>query len=202
MSCRAAVYIDGFNFYHALDGLARPHLKWLDHSKLARLLVAGRRETIVRIVFCTAVRKDKPEKRERHWVYLKALQGAGVELLVGHFSKEKRSCWNCRDSWEHPTEKEGDVSLALAVIDDAYRDVYDVAYLITADGDQAPTVRLLKQRFAATANRPAKRLITVAPPERKHNFKIRDEAHSHQSISIPQLECEVDPIGWTGTGVT
>jgi hypothetical protein len=27
---RVACYIDGFNFYHALDDLAKPHLKWVD----------------------------------------------------------------------------------------------------------------------------------------------------------------------------
>jgi hypothetical protein len=31
-------YIDGFNLYHAIDDLEKPHLKWLDLNALSKRL--------------------------------------------------------------------------------------------------------------------------------------------------------------------
>ena len=39
---RVAVYVDGFNLYHALDDLAENHLKWLDLWSLSETLIGGR----------------------------------------------------------------------------------------------------------------------------------------------------------------
>lgn len=177
---RAALYVDGFNLYHALDDLRQPHLKWLNLAAVGRLLVAGRPEDIVRIVFCTAIRTDDPTRITRHRAYVRALEGVGVVVLRGYFAEEQRRCRSCEAIWMHPSEKEGDTSLAITVIDDAHRDRFDVAYLVTADGDQAPVARMIRDGF------PEKRLVTVAPPNRSHNFKIRDAAHSRSSIT-PEL---------------
>lgn len=186
---RAALYVDGFNLYHSLDDLRQPHLKWLNLAAVARLLVAGRPEDVVRMVFCTAVTTRDPAKQIRHRLYVRALEGAGVVVLQGHFSTEERKCRSCGAVWQHPTEKEGDTSLAIAVIDDAHRDRFDVAYLVTADGDQAPVARMIRDGF------PGKRLVTVAPPNRSHNFKIRDAAHAKASITPDLVERCLFPRG-------
>lgn len=179
---RAAMYVDGFNLYHALNDLGQPHLKWLNLQAVARLLVAGRPEDVVRIVFCTAVPTQSVEKQNRHRLYVRALEGTGVTVFKGHFSEEPRHCRKCGHQWQHPTEKEGDTSLAITVIDDAHRDRFDVAYLVSADGDHAPVARMIRDGF------PSKRLVTVAPPNRQHNFKIRDAAHSKSAITADLVE--------------
>lgn len=188
---RAALYVDGFNLYHSLDDLKQPHLKWLDLAAVARLLVAGRPEDVVRIVFCTAIRTDDPSRITRHRAYVRALESTGVVVLRGYFAEEQRRCRSCGAIWMHPTEKEGDTSLAITVIDDAHRDRFDVAYLVTADGDQAPVARMVRDGF------PGKRLVTVAPPNRSHNFKIRDAAHSRASITPDLVERCLFPRGVT-----
>lgn len=186
---RAALYVDGFNLYHSLDDLGQPHFKWLDIAAVSRLLVAGRPEDVVRVVFCTAIRTDDPARITRHRLYVRALEGTGVVVLRGYFARESRVCRSCGAVWKHPTEKEGDTSLALAVLDDAHRDRYDVAYLVTADGDQAPTARMIRKGF------PSKRLVTVAPPGRQHNFKILQEAHRKASITTATVEKCLFPRG-------
>jgi uncharacterized LabA/DUF88 family protein len=157
---RAAFYLDGFNVYHSLDELREPHLKWLSWQKLSKIIVANARERAVveRIVFCTAPpctshspaigiastsRRSKPREL---WSNL------------GYFLQEEVQCRACAATWRKAHEKEGDVSLALALIDDAYQELFDIAFLVTNDGDQAPTVRLFRERFGQR-----KDLVSVSP---------------------------------------
>ena len=64
VSIRAAFYIDGFNLYHAIDDLGLPHLKWVNLFALARQLVR-RDESVVRVVWCTAVNNKNTSKMLR-----------------------------------------------------------------------------------------------------------------------------------------
>jgi len=192
---RAALYVDGFNMYHALDDLKQPFLKWLNLAALAKLFVVGKPEDVVRVVFCTAIRTDQHYRMLRHRAYVRALEGQGVIVLRGHFSEEPRKCKSCGATWMHPTEKEGDTSLSITVVDDAHRDRFDVAYLLTADGDQAPVARMIRADF------PEKRLITVAPPRRSHNHKIFAEAHGKISVTEDQIEaCLFDKMALDAQG--
>lgn len=157
---RAAFYVDGFNFYHALDDLDKPHLKWLNWFRLAQLIANNRQEKLVKVVLCTAPPRHKPDALPRHQAYFEALHAAsqlcGIELDVrsGWFIGEERTCRSCKINWTQHTEKEGDVSLALSMLEDAYEDVYDTGYLVTSDSDQAPTLKTISRRFGeGSANR-------------------------------------------------
>jgi len=173
--------------YHALDALQRPMLKWLDLWALSDRL-KGPDENLVRVVTCTAVITDDQSKLLRHRAYLAALEGKGVDCLRGHFVEDVRECRNCGQTHRTRIEKQGDVNLALAVIDDAHRDVFDRCYLVTADGDQAATATLLRARF------PQKQIISVAPPGKHHNKKLRDKCNGHRSISVADLQlCLLGP---------
>jgi hypothetical protein len=178
----AALYVDGFNLFHAIDGLKKNYLKWLDLWSLGELIIPSRSQRLRRVVYCTAIRNDDQQKMLRHREYIKALETRGVECLRGHFSTENASCRKCGTSWEKQVEKQGDVNLALSLLDDAYRNVFDHAYLLTSDGDQCATVRLLKQRF------PDKKLTTVAPPGRAHNKMIFEIADAKITITENHLE--------------
>lgn len=182
MTDRAAFYIDGFNLYHAIDDLQQNHLKWLNMWALAELLIPSKSETLEKIVWCTAIRTDDPQKMLRHRQYIAALKGTGITCLVGHFSKEDRDCRNCGETWQAPVEKQGDVNLAIALIDDAYNDVFDHAYLVTSDSDQAATVKLMAERF------PKKKVTTVSPPGRSHCKEIL--AITPHKIALNQSQIE------------
>ncbi len=67
---RAAPYIDGFNPYHSFDDIKQTYLKLLNLAALARPLVTGRPEDVVRIVFCVAIRTHDPARITRHRAYL------------------------------------------------------------------------------------------------------------------------------------
>ena len=70
---RAAPYIDGLNPYHSFDDIKQIYLKLLNLAALARPLVTGRPEDVVRIVFCVVIRTHDPARIMRHRAYLWAL---------------------------------------------------------------------------------------------------------------------------------
>ena len=63
---RAALYVDGFNLYHAIDDLDRPFLKWLDLWALGERILDRKTERLVRKVYCTAQKPGEPAKNQRH----------------------------------------------------------------------------------------------------------------------------------------
>lgn len=188
-SIRAGLYIDGFNLYHAIDDLQQPHLKWLNYWALGELLIPKRSETLQRVVYCTARKKDDSDKVGRHDQFIKALRHYGVDVLQGHFIQNAKSCKKCSAQWQEASEKETDVNLALSIIDDAFRRQIDHFYLVTADSDQAATARLLRERF------PQAKLTTVAPPGRPFSKSILAHAQSKLTLSEAQLErCLLPPL--------
>jgi len=177
---RAAVYIDGFNLYHAIADLGAPHLKWLDLKALSTRLIR-RGEALSRVVWCTAVNTRNQHKMLRWREYRKALEWTGVVPMIGHFTEEPRRCDRGHDYF-HSTEKEGDVNLALGVISDGHLDVYDVAYLVSADSDQVATVKMFRERL------PNKQIVSVAPPGRSHSKAIIERAHAVKAIRREAIE--------------
>lgn len=170
---RGALYIDGFNLYHAVDDLAQPHLKWCNFWKLAELVARGHAREIVRVVFCTAYFKGDHGKRVRHETLVSAQAMMGVSTKLGHTTIEPMTCKSpeCGYKWDQPREKATDINLSLSLFADACDDVFDVAFLLTADTDQAATVDFFKTRF------PAKRIINVIPPGRSPSQHLADRSH-------------------------
>jgi len=157
---RAAFYVDGFNLYHAIDNLRQPHLKWLGLRRLAEIILIGRKSHLVRTAFFTAYFPGDGPKGERHRMYVRALRNQGVDVTFGQTMSYTAKCRICSEEWRTQTEKETDINMALAVYSDAVNNRYDDAYLITADTDQAATIKALKRDY------PDKRVYIVPPPGR------------------------------------
>ena len=181
---RGAVYVDGFNLYHAIDDLNQPYLKWLDLWKLSELIARGHARTIEEVVYCSAYFPGDHGKRVRHERYKAALEAVNVRCLMGHTTKEPMHCKHpeCGHRWDQPREKETDINVALSMYNGAIDDIYDVGFLITADTDQAATLRLIEQRF------PNKKLVAVYPPARDISKHLRDLTH----VQIKLKESHID----------
>ena len=183
---RAAFYFDGFNLYHAVDAYKRPYLKWLNLKALARA-IAPKSEVVKRVVWCSAHQPQNKANMKRHEDYRKALQGQGVICRMGHFVHSTDGCNSCGHTWQMAVEKQGDVNLALSIAADAEDDLFDICYLVTADGDHAATARYLKERF------PKKKLVLVTPPGRQHNRHIERMADQCVEIATAHLEASLLP---------
>src|ERR1700738_4716290 len=141
---RVACYIDGFNLYHAIDDLDKPHLKWLDVCALAKSLCRVG-EDLVKVAYFSAYATWLPAKYARHRQYVAAIQHLGAECHMARF-----------------TEKTA-VPLSLTLVKDAIDNVFDRAIIIGADGDLVPAVRMIRRRL------PGKQMFVATPPGR-HSF--------------------------------
>ena len=188
---RGAVYYDAFNLYHAIDDLGKPYLKWCNLFKLGQLIAKGHAKTIEKAVFCTAYFPGNHGKRIRHEAYVNALKLVGVETRLGHTTTEPMNCKAaaCGNTWDQPREKETDINLALAIFEDAVDDVYDVAFVVTADTDQAATFKAVRQRFQN------KKIIHVVPPGRQPAKHLLALSHTHIKLVERHLdECALPDL--------
>lgn len=182
MSVRAALYIDGFNLYHSVKDLNEPFLKWCNLWRLGEIVIPSQSEKLVKVVFCTAYYPGDSQKRWRHDQFMNALRNVGVDCVLGHYIHEKRNCRDCGHTWDQPNEKASDLNLGLSVLTDARENVFDRAYLLTADSDQAATARFLKETVKG------KSLITVAPPGRNFSANIDKFADGRIALTRDHIE--------------
>jgi uncharacterized LabA/DUF88 family protein len=153
------MYIDGFNLYHSIDEIGNPKLKWINFWRLSESFIRNG-EILTKVSFFTAVLRWNLEKQQRHRNFIAACEAVNVTVVESTFKKTKRYCRQFDRRCRFDEEKQTDVSFALSVTRDAYEDVFDRAILLTADSDQVPTSRLLRERF------PGKQVTLVAPPGR------------------------------------
>lgn len=63
---RAALYIDGFNLYHAIDDLKEPFLKWVNYWKIGETIIPSKSQRLVAVTYCTAFYPGDSGKKWRH----------------------------------------------------------------------------------------------------------------------------------------
>ena len=174
---RVAVYIDGFNLYHAIDDLnyvyvkgrkthtLKPaadqcqHLKWVDLWKLSESLLRNYQE-VVAVNYYSAYATWRKAEHVRHREYVRALESTGVRAVMSVFKEQRRSCKNCGSKWVRHEEKESDVRIATDLAVDAMLDKYDDALLISADSDLKPPIERVRKEM------PTKNVVVAAPPKR------------------------------------
>ena len=89
---RVIAYIDGFNLYHALHDLGRPHLKWVDLATLVRGYAAQPHQQVVAVNYFSAFATWLTAAYARHRQYVEALRSVGVTPIMGRFKEKDREC--------------------------------------------------------------------------------------------------------------
>lgn len=159
---RVAVYVDGFNLYHALDDLGEEHLKWLDLWSLSNKLLRPN-ETLHDVKYFTAYATWRPQSYRRHERYVAALTVQGVTPIIGRFKAKTVRCKAaCRQEYLTHEEKETDVNIGVHLMADALAGRFDRALIISADTDLNAAVTLTRTEAPKT------RIDIVAPPKRKN----------------------------------
>jgi uncharacterized LabA/DUF88 family protein len=175
---RVGCYVDGFNLYHAVHDLRKPHLKWLDLWALAQSLCRPK-EHLVKVAYFSAYATWLPGAYARHREYVKALRHIGVECHIARFSEKSARCHTCGATWKQHEEKETDVHFSLTLVEDAIDDVFDRAILISADSDLVPPVGVVRRRL------PGKEVFVATPPGR-HSYARELVKACNSSTSITQ----------------
>jgi uncharacterized LabA/DUF88 family protein len=185
---RVACFIDGFNLYHSLKALHLQHLKWVDLRKLMKRQISGRSETITDVYYFSAYAYWLAPQAIRHQEYVKALQASGVTTILGQFKEKDRHCSSCGTQWKGHEEKETDVSIALYILNEAYKDAYDKALVVSRDSDLKPAVSMVRALF------PKKEIVIVAPPNKGHSNDLIAVASGKRKINVRQVEqCLLGP---------
>ena len=189
---RAKLFVDGFNLYYPIhehtQKTGENYLKWLDLQALGSRIASARGERLVGTTYCTAYKKGDSAAKSRHRLYNAALRHTSVEILFGHYIREPdRTCDSCGGTTEKYSEKQTDINVALALVRDAYAGEYDVAYLLSADSDQAATAEHFKLQF------PDLKIISVVPPNRDHSERVMAHAHGKFTATIELIKASRFP---------
>jgi uncharacterized LabA/DUF88 family protein len=200
---RTIVYVDSFNFYYGeMRGTA---WKWLDVVALFQKVI-GPQNNLVKVKIFTA--RVKPTPRDpsvniRQATYLRALQAhsALVELHFGHFSRHRVQMENANpppptvDVWKNE-EKGSDVNLAVHVLNDAWKNEYDCAVIVSNDSDLAQSLSLVKSQHQKVIG-----LVTPGAPKRKTSLQLSQHADFVAPIRTWMLTSSLLPDPIPGTTI-
>ncbi len=171
---RTYIYIDGFNFYYG--AVKNTPYKWIDFKKLFENLLSSKNQ-IISMKYFTAIVSGKidPAQPIRQKTFLRALEKYIPEISIhyGDFLSHnvfKPLAYPPDDNlFGKPikfaniikTEEKGsDVNLALHLLNDAWKDLYDCAVIVSNDSDLAEALKLVKNQH--------KKTIGLISPGKKH----------------------------------
>ena len=155
---RTIVYIDGFNLYFGC--LKDSPYRWLDVSKLCRSYLRPEQDLVALKYFTARVkpRAGNPQQAQRQQIYMRALATIpNLSLHYGHFItrqarrrlvKPPRRGPKFADVWV-TEEKGSDVNLASHLLVDGFRARYDLAVVISNDGDLKDPVHFVREELNA-----------------------------------------------------
>ena len=155
MSRKVSFFIDGFNVYHSLKPYdhksrrySREYVKylWLDFMNLANRFTA-KNDQLSEVFYFTALAYWRPEAEARHKIFISALENEGVKVIRGNFKEKDRFCRYCGASYKAHEEKETDVNIAVHLLNEAYKNTYDKAIIVTTDTDLIPAIQVAKSSF-------------------------------------------------------
>lgn len=200
---RVRVYIDWFNFYHNLKTLYpdRKRYQWLDYRRLIQNQL-WENDIIKAVYFFTAYYSENPnsERYKRHKIFNQALMNSDINVIFGRFIQKEKTVYSKQISnirpieMEEPVktnveeidynakeEKKTDVNLAIKIVEDAYENYFDTAYIISCDTDIVPAIELVKKKF------PNKKLINVRIAN-SIGRDIQNACHSHIELSWKMIK--------------
>lgn len=149
-SMRTFVYIDGFNLYYGV--LKGTSYKWLNLDALCRRYLDTSKNNILKIKYFTSLVKARPhdpDQTNRQQILLRALRTIPhIEIIYGHFLSHVQKMPLADGSGSvdiiKTEEKKSDVNIAVHMLHDGYRNLYDLAVLISNDSDLSEALRIIK----------------------------------------------------------
>lgn len=142
---RVCVFIDGSNFYYAckenLGGRTDVNM-----GSFAAFLVGPARDLIRTYYYTCALPPDHDDpSRQAQQRFFTALQRVPyTELRLGKLVKRENQCEACGDKRSRYQEKGVDMRIGVDMLAAASKGLYDVAILVSGDGDLVEAVKAVK----------------------------------------------------------
>lgn len=186
---RAAVYLDGFNLYFGMKSKGWQKYYWLDIYEFGNKLVRERQ--LVAVKYFTANVKGGGGKVDRQQAFLSALRqhSPQLEVIKGKYLQKSKQCYHCLRDMQINEEEMTDVNIATHLVNDAWKDVFDVAVVVSGDSDLVPPIATVKAEF------PSKSVLVAFPPNRaSHHLKQTTTTFSinEKLFRTPQMPDEIE----------
>ncbi|MCK4647505.1 NYN domain-containing protein [Candidatus Pacearchaeota archaeon] len=140
---RVSIYIDGANFVYGLKTLNPKYSDYhFDFENFIKKLV-GKNDLIDIFYYNASLKQAINPRRFREQQKLLARLRKMIKCKVILCKRQKR--FN-KDDEEYYTIKGDDINLALDMLNEAWKNKYDKAILISGDGDFAPLVKYVKNK--------------------------------------------------------
>jgi len=176
---KTVVYIDGFNLYYGC--LKGTPYRWLNLRKLTQLLLPT--HDILQIKYFTAPvtsRLSNPDQATRQQTYLRALQTIpNLQVIYGHFLSHEIMMPLAPPRTGYvkviKTEEKGsDVNIAVHLVSDGFRNVYDAAVIVSNDSDLLPPIKFVKEDLG--------KLVGILNPQKHPSVVLAATAHFVKNI--------------------
>ena len=142
---RVTVFIDGNNFYFGLRKLygKNKSLKTFDFENFAKFL--SEKDPLVSIYYYNALldKEHNPEKYESQKKFFEKLEQIQNFHLV--LCKLLKRSINGTNKFYYII-KEDDIHMAVDMVENAYDNNFDIAVLVSGDGDFVPAVHSIKKK--------------------------------------------------------
>lgn len=141
---RVCVFIDGSNFYYGCrQNLGRSDVNL---GAFAELLVTPARNLVRTYYYNCPLPSDAPEdERRAQQKFFSALKRtAYLEVRLGKLVRREIVCPSCGDRRTRYQEKGIDMRIGVDMLSGASKNLYDVAILVSGDGDLVEAVKAVK----------------------------------------------------------
>ena len=174
------VFIDGFNFYHALDAVPAYHrFKWMNLRKLVNCYVLGS-DTLEGVEYFTTLATWDAGKVARHTLFIRANEEQGVVVTYGEFKRKDRFCTRCGRTFISREEKQTDVNIALRLFELAVQGRYDKAIIVSGDTDLIPAIKAVHRTFP-------QKTVGVVIPIARASEDLKNQADFYHKMKLKHL---------------
>ncbi|MHA1720612.1 MAG: LabA-like NYN domain-containing protein [Promethearchaeota archaeon] len=139
---RVKIYIDGPNFYHGLQSIGKKYREFqFNFAGMGRTLTTKNRNLVGINYYSSPFNQQRnPGIYREQQKFFARLRNNGISVILCK-TEYRIVDRNAHILQSKGTIKGDDISIAVDMLSDAYDDVYDVAILVSSDGDFVPLVK-------------------------------------------------------------
>jgi uncharacterized LabA/DUF88 family protein len=167
--------------YHSIKRLSDKDIKfkdckWLNLQALCSRYIDPKNEELTSIKYFTAL-SWKSAARIKQQICINALLyqcGTNIDIIYGKFKQKQKWCSLCKQNFISHEEKLTDVNIAIYMFENALKNNFDEAVIISADSDLIPAINRVKAIFPdktisllPPCGNPAVDLISVSPKKNR-----------------------------------
>lgn len=131
------------------------------------------------------------------------MEDLGIQTVPGKFNPVDKYCTKCKGFYKTHEEKRTDVNIAVKLIEEALKDSFDVAIIISGDSDLMPAVWFAKSHFTnkqfglvIPVGRSAEELKSVVHFYMKMKEKHLDSCRLPETVTLKNGQTISCPNNW------